>query len=422
MFSRPAFLVLQLFCTFCLCAQEKEGPEVLLKKAEVLAITNYDSALKLAEKAIRLSEEQHKPHALALAWKLKGYCEYFTGNYAAALEFYQKAERISEENGYKDILVSLHNLQGTFYKKRGQLKEALEEFRQGAALAEAQKDSIGIAGFKNDIGLVYELDQKLPEAIQNFKEALLLYKKKGDKGGMSYSLDYLGEAYANQGNFKEALAMMLQCLELRKGSNQQAPIAINLNNIGEIFFLQKNYAAALPYLLESEKISAQIKYSDLRNHTLLLIARCYYQQGNYKSAYDLYEQSALIKDSIYNEKNAHIINEMDAKYQGEKKQLQIEALNHQNALKEAKLSKQKITLWLVALVALLCVAGVLFATRSNRKIKKAHAIITLQKHLVEEKQKEILDSIYYARRIQRSLLTSERYVSKQLARLKEKAR
>ena len=35
----------------------------------------------------------------------------------------------------------------------------------------------------------------------------------------------------------------------------------------------------------------------------------------------------------------------------------------------------------------------------------------------EEKQKEILDSIFYARRIQRSLLTTEKYIGRNLKRL-----
>jgi hypothetical protein len=37
--------------------------------------------------------------------------------------------------------------------------------------------------------------------------------------------------------------------------------------------------------------------------------------------------------------------------------------------------------------------------------------------LVEEKQKEILDSIYYARRIQRALITSEKYIENKLTKL-----
>jgi hypothetical protein len=41
-------------------------------------------------------------------------------------------------------------------------------------------------------------------------------------------------------------------------------------------------------------------------------------------------------------------------------------------------------------------------------------IITAQKLLVEEKPKEILDSIRYAKRIQTSLLSNEKYIHRSL--------
>jgi phosphoserine phosphatase RsbU/P len=40
--------------------------------------------------------------------------------------------------------------------------------------------------------------------------------------------------------------------------------------------------------------------------------------------------------------------------------------------------------------------------------------------LIEEKQKEILDSIYYARRIQQALITSEKYIENKLGKLIKK--
>ena len=40
-----------------------------------------------------------------------------------------------------------------------------------------------------------------------------------------------------------------------------------------------------------------------------------------------------------------------------------------------------------------------------------------QKHIIEEKQKEILDSIYYAKRIQTALITSEKYIERNLNEL-----
>ena len=62
--------------------------------------------------------------------------------------------------------------------------------------------------------------------------------------------------------------------------------------------------------------------------------------------------------------------------------------------------------------------------RGYRQKQKANIIITgqkneveAQKQLIEEKQKEILDSIRYAKRIQQALITNEIYIHKHIKRL-----
>ncbi|MBC7863967.1 MAG: hypothetical protein IAF38_13405 [Bacteroidia bacterium] len=48
--------------------------------------------------------------------------------------------------------------------------------------------------------------------------------------------------------------------------------------------------------------------------------------------------------------------------------------------------------------------------------------ILVQKSNIEIKNKEIMDSIYYARRIQRALITNEKYIEKNFRRLREKGK
>ena len=68
---------------------------------------------------------------------------------------------------------------------------------------------------------------------------------------------------------------------------------------------------------------------------------------------------------------------------------------------------------LIIIIALIAIK-LLLTNRKNNKILKA------QKEIIEEKNKDITDSIYYARRIQRSLLPPEKYIQKNLDRLKKK--
>lgn len=58
--------------------------------------------------------------------------------------------------------------------------------------------------------------------------------------------------------------------------------------------------------------------------------------------------------------------------------------------------------------------------RQRKTITEKHTEIEAQKKVIEEKQKDIIDSIKYARRIQHSLLPTEKYISKNLTILQVK--
>ena len=74
------------------------------------------------------------------------------------------------------------------------------------------------------------------------------------------------------------------------------------------------------------------------------------------------------------------------------------------------------------LFLVLAFAGFIFnrfrvTQRQKKIIESQKEIVEEQKIIVEEKNKDILDSIHYARRIQRSLLPTEIYIDKNFKRL-----
>ena len=79
--------------------------------------------------------------------------------------------------------------------------------------------------------------------------------------------------------------------------------------------------------------------------------------------------------------------------------------------------RQNIILISVGVVLILMIIFSLLVVRAYQLKKRANKEITQQKRIIEEKQKEMLDSIYYARKIQRSLLPREAFVEKILNKL-----
>lgn len=129
------------------------------------------------------------------------------------------------------------------------------------------------------------------------------------------------------------------------------------------------------------------------------------------------------------------VSDLNAKYDAIKKQEEIEKLHNENAkgvellnAKDSELHDSRQTIGYFVLVILAFLILVFFVIRSNylRKqinktlnqqkdiIEAQKTEVEMQKHLVEEKQKEIIDSISYAKRLQEAILPPQEFINKYL--------
>ena len=85
-----------------------------------------------------------------------------------------------------------------------------------------------------------------------------------------------------------------------------------------------------------------------------------------------------------------------------------------DALAQADLKRQKLTTWSVAGGGSLAVLLALVTLRGYRNKKRANQLLREQKNIIEERNKDITDSINYAKRIQQAVLREEEHVTKHL--------
>jgi signal transduction histidine kinase len=104
-------------------------------------------------------------------------------------------------------------------------------------------------------------------------------------------------------------------------------------------------------------------------------------------------------------------------FEFQKKESEINAQREKETLlaKEEK-RKQQIIIYAVTAILIMVLIVLFIIFRSLRLNKQKNKIISEQKHIVEEKQREILDSIRYAKRIQTSLLPTEKYFDRNIKR------
>jgi serine phosphatase RsbU (regulator of sigma subunit) len=130
------------------------------------------------------------------------------------------------------------------------------------------------------------------------------------------------------------------------------------------------------------------------------------------------------------------ISDLNSKYDAIKKQEEIAKLQSENVkgmellnAKDSELNDSKQTIVYFVLVIMVFLILVFFVIRSNylRKqtnktllqqkeiIESQKSEVESQKHLVEEKQKEIIDSISYAKRLQEAILPPQEFINKHIS-------
>jgi len=356
---------------------------------------------------------------------------YFTGSKSLdALDNYQKAALILESDSSIDngLLISLYNNIAAIETQIGEFNKALLTIKK-CINADLVLDNKGYLGsdYHNMASLFSQLkntDSALFYGLKSIavREADLKTNPNAQEQFLIASYTTVGAIYLNRNNVADAAKYINKAYQISVSKSDTASLSVANYWKASLLMKQKNYTEAKKCLFES------LKYANT-NSRVLNYAHTYqglYQVSDslkeYKDALRYYKLSKIYNDSVMS---------LDKRKEAEVKQLRFEfetkeiylKTDHekQMAIEQAKEQKQKVVIWsIIAFLILVSIAG-LFVYKNYLQKKKIseelqvkNEFIEMQKQLVEEKQKQIVDSINYAQHIQHSILPDETIIKSHL--------
>jgi p-aminobenzoyl-glutamate transporter AbgT len=173
--------------------------------------------------------------------------------------------------------------------------------------------------------------------------------------------------------------------------------------------------------LESVLLAKKTDNLQALNKNAAGLSQCYDTMGNSKKALYYFKLSTAAKDTIFNASvmRKSLQTEMDYKMEAKEQAMKAEEEKKEVIAQQEKRQQRIITLS-VSIVLIIVLIFSVIVLRSLSENKRKNKIITEQKLIVEAKQKEIVDSIKYAKRIQQALMPSDKYFDKNLRSLKNK--
>jgi serine phosphatase RsbU (regulator of sigma subunit) len=294
------------------------------------------------------------------------------GNLDEAHKYSLLAMECSKKAGDKLMFASVHLNLGNIFGMRRQFDSAYWYFSRAYELSAPIQDRKDMAASSERLGdVILDRDKDYTAALEKYMQAFRIYEEMNNPLAMAKVKLSIARALLGKKDVKEAEKNLYEALETLQKMNSGPDILMCYALLSQLKEAQKDYKEALRY----EKLNKRFS------------------------------------DSILTKQNSANLNQAQMQYEFTKKEVLANAENEkQKELADAEIRRQQTLRYAFtggfALVLLFSVV----VYRSLRLNVKKNEIISKQKEVVEEKQKEILDSITYAKRIQDALLTNKTFI------------
>ena len=430
--------------------------------------SEIDSAKKYAKGAVSLSEKINNQKWIAICNQSLATVFFQTTSFDSAIIHFEIAKNINEKLGLKDKLCSNYNGMGNVNLQRGNYKKALDNYLIAVKLAEESGNKKKAAIIISNIALIYhnlhnydksqEYNLKSLKTAEEINDEILISGTYTNIANLYKDMDSLEQAeeyhlkslkithrlnlvsrtaqtynnlallYEKKNEFAKARKFLNDAIKLHLQMDNSDGMITSCISLGQIYSLEKNYEMSLKYFLDALENAKKL---DVKERTMTIydnLHTVYSAMHDFPKAYEYLSLYSAIKDTMLNMESSKQIAEMQTIYETEKRQKEIELQNAQLEKQNAEIHKQKILNYSfgVGIVMLLTVAFLIFRSyrqkkkshfeieKRNLKLQKANEEISLQKEIIEEKNKDILDSIRYAKRIQQAILPPEKFIKKHL--------
>lgn len=387
---------------------------------EYYMVSEPDSALHYARAALQLAQQIRFRAGEGKAHNTLGAAYNFLGNFPKALESYFRSLRVRTMLGDRKGQASLYNNIGLVYEDINDFDKAIFYFDSALIIAKQLGDMKIHARIRGNLANAFYYTGKTDTALKINRELLAFHAQSGQRSALGACYLNIGNILTDNKEYAEALENFEASRKIKEELHDINGLANVYNNIGIVHMLLKQMDKALANCMKSLDYAKQLQSTENIMQAEEFISRILEETGRHTEALQHYKSYIAARDSLYNEENTKKTVQAEMNFEFEKKEAASKAEQEKkDAVNAAEKKRQNIILWSVCGSLLLVAGFAAYAWRSFMQKKKTNVEITRQKEIIEQKQKEILDSIHYALRIQRALITSETSINRWLKKLKK---
>ncbi len=376
-------------------------------------------------------------------------------------EFYlyqRKAISLAEKTQDTKAITELKISEGNYYFDRQQDDKGMQVFLDEIRAAEAKKDSASVSRLNYSVGVYYFYKSDIDNAIKFMTASVDAYPQSEAEIGKANSIMALGVILQNSGRHEESVLYQKQALKIKEDAGAWDQLPVSYTNLAELLYEIGQKEEAFSLLDRSIRVADSLDIKKSYFYALFVKGEMYVNEKKFTEAIPLikpaiafweetnswkdltrgYNQLAAayrganmpfeameamnsyitLKDSVFKVDQQNSANDLAAKYESDKKELQIQQEKEAKefAQKEKTLNEEAEFMRSIvfAIIGVILIVNLIYFYKRYKSQRKDKELIAIQKEQIEARSQEIMDSIIYAKRIQAAILPRESKVKKLL--------
>lgn len=401
----------------------------LLVYGEELLGHNIDSAFSCASISLKQAQQLQNETLLAEANMLMGYCCEANGKYKDALNYFLIASDLSRKNKNKPKLAQSYTAMGVVYWYQGFYDKAEEYYKKNIEICLELNDISGLGASYGNLAILFDEKKELDNALIYYKKALLIFDNGKKQSQTAACLDNMSLIFKQKGDFSQATSYNLKSYKIRESIHDTIGMLASMGNLGSIFIAQKKPDEAINISEKVLAIATRLGAKEDVKSAYYNLKDAYELKKDFKGANAILNKLMDLKDSLRNLDNANQIAELEAKFKNKEKEVELTEIKLTQELREIenaeRLKKKNYSIIVLSIVGvfILLLAVILLKRFKEKKqvaekLSEKNKAIELQKKIIDtaylelsEKNKDITDSIKYAKRIQEAIFPSTDHFS-----------
>ncbi|MEQ8472617.1 MAG: tetratricopeptide repeat-containing sensor histidine kinase [Marinoscillum sp.] len=249
------------------------------------------------------------------------------------------------------------------------------------------------------LGSIYQDEANYDSAIYCCENSLEYAIKSKMVANQAWAYSGLGEAYLKKGEIEQARKYHHKSLEIEEQLGNRPGMLQSYISLGSLETQIGNFSSAEKFFQKVEAMP-ELKNDWLSQRKLYQeMVHLYEKTGDITKAYSSYQKNVAAIDSIKNSEDMATINELNEKYESEKKAIEILTLQKDKELDQLTLEKertQKRYFIIASAIFLLLSAGLVFGytqlRKSRNQIAKRNEMITRINKALNKSQDDLLAS------------------------------